>query len=258
MSTEVQKLSGVSLERPAFLKKNDRTGTEHIGKDDLRLPRLALAQGLTPQVAEQKEGFTTGVMFNSLDETIYGKGPIPFVILRGDRPRFVQFAPREAGGGIIDPDVKAGDPRTKFTTNEKGERVKPVATKFYDFIIAMLPLGEDPMKNVISLSFKGAGLKMAMQLNTLITYRNAPLFAGVYALTSKVEKNTQGIFNVFNVENAGWVTDPAMYEVVESMSAALAKKVVSYDRTGEEHTPDGETDFPPVPGDREPGADDLE
>ena len=228
------------MERPSFIKPGDHRGTDHITKEDLQIPRLALAQGLTPQVAEGKEGFVTGVLFNSQTEQVYGKGPIDFFIVRADKPRFIEFNPRDEGGGIKDMNVAPNDPRTKFTIDSEGKSVKPLATKFYDFIIAMLPLDADAMKSIISLSFKSSGLKMARNLNTLVKYRNAPLFAGVYRLTTKVEKNAKGIFSVYNVENAGWVGNhtamegEGAYKLAEGLFTSLADRVIVVDRTGDE------------------------
>jgi hypothetical protein len=245
---KVESTAVTAFERPSFIKTGDHRGTEHITKDDLQIPRLALAQGLTPQVAEGKDGFVTGVLFNSQTEQVYGKGPIDFFIVRADKPRFIEFNPREEGGGIKDMSVSADDPRTRFTTDEEGKSVKPAATKFYDFVIAMLPLEADPMKSIISLSFKSSGLKMARNLNTLVKYRNAPLFAGVYRLTTRVEKNAKGIFSVYNVENAGWVgkhpamPDEAAYKLAEDLFLSLADRNIIVDRTDSD-LPDDADDF---------------
>lgn len=250
-----------TMTRPSFIKEGDRRGTEHITKDDLQIARLALAQGLTPQVAEGKTGhdvndaevpFTSGVLFNSQSEVIYGKGPLQFVILRGDRPRWVQFRPREEGGGVIDMNVPGNDPRTRFTIDPENPKtsIKPLATKFYDFVICLYPIDKvDPMKSVIGLSFKSSALKVAKELNTLVTYRNAPLFAGIYSVRSIVDPNrTKGIFNNFEVDNAGWIEDEETYKLMEGLYKSLADKTITVDRTGEE--PIDETDFP---GDRQPG-----
>lgn len=190
------------------------------------MPRLALAQGLTPQVAEQKEGFSVGVLFNSVNEKIYGKGPIYFTIIRADKPRFIQFRPREDGGGIIDMDVPANDPRTQWGPNG----VKPVATKFYDYIVAMLPFSEDPMDNIIALSLKSTGIKVAKQLNTLMKFRQGPIFESVYELTTGVEKNTKGTYAVYKVRNAGYLTDAGMKEMCESLYESLRDRSIEIDR----------------------------
>lgn len=219
-----------AIERPAFIPQSN-AGTDHIGKDDILVPRLALAQGLTPQVSEGKEGFSVGVLFNSVTEEILGKGPIDFYIVRADRPRYIEFFPRESGGGVKDMNVPANDPRTQFTRGENGQTVKPAATKFYDFLIVLADrLAADPMNALIALSFKSSGLKTAKTLNNLIKFRNAALYAGKYRLTTGKESNAKGTYAVYKVENAGFVQDEATYKILEGIYQALADTNVKIDR----------------------------
>jgi hypothetical protein len=221
-----------AIERPSFIPQS-AAGTEHITKDDIQVPRLALAQGLTPQVQADKEGFKTGVLFNSVTEELLGTGPIDFYIVRADRPRFIEFFPRETGGGVKDMNVPANDPRTQFTKGENGQTVKPLATKFYDFLIVLADrLSTDPLNALIALSFKSSGLKAAKTLNNLVKFRNAPLFAGKYRLTTAKETNAKGTYAIYKIENAGFVQDKETYDVLEGMFSVLADKQVTIDREG--------------------------
>lgn len=238
-----QNATGAQLERPAFIRSGMQ-GTEHITKQDIQLPRLALAQGMTPQVMASKEGFSVGVLFNSLTEEIYGKGPINFFIVRADKPRFIEFYPRESGGGVKDMDVPADDPRTRFTTGEGGKSIKPLATKFYDFFICRLPIAGDPMEQLISLSFKSTGLKAARQLNTLIKLRNASIYAGIYELTTAVTTNPKGTFAIYQVKNAGWHATEAQLQLAEQLYQSMAALSVVVDRTGADL--DDPDDFDPA------------
>src|SRR5579872_451725 len=145
----------VTLDRPEG-KDEGLLGSEGIGREDILLPRVGLAQKTSPeidptQVGKYIEGLQFTDMFNSLTKQPYGKGPLHFVIIRRDNPRFIEFNPLEQGGGIKDMNVPAGDPRALFTTGPNGERVKPAATMFYDFIVLLLT-GLDPkapLENVI-------------------------------------------------------------------------------------------------------------
>jgi hypothetical protein len=234
MSTKTDALqtreTNTALARPDFIPQS-QAGTEHITKDDIQLPRLALAQGLTPQVSEGKEGFSVGVLFNSVTEEVIGRGPIDFYIVRADKPRFIEFFPRESGGGVKDMSVPANDPRTQFGRGPNGETIKPAATKFYDFLIVLADrLASDPMNSLIGLSFKSSGLKTARTLNNLVKFRNAPLFAGKYRLSTTTEKNAKGTYAIYKVENAGFVQDKATYDVLEGLFSTLADKTVTIDR----------------------------
>jgi hypothetical protein len=114
---------------------------------------------------------------------------LSFNIVRADPPRYVEFNPREQGGGVKDMNVPPNDPRTLFTTGPDGKRVKPIATMFYDYIILLRPTRE-----MIALSLKSSGIKHAKALNGLIHARNAPLWAGIYTVGVADEPSPQGPF----------------------------------------------------------------
>jgi hypothetical protein len=199
MTEALQKVGVTALARPAFIAAGDQRGTEAIDKSDLQIPRLTLAQALSPEIqegnAKQIEGLKFGDAFNNLTREIYGRVPLEIVVVRADPARYIEFFPRDAGGGIKDYDVPANDPRTKFSTDKDGKSVKPSATKFLEFV-ALLGDTHQP----IALSFKGAGLKIARQLNGLIKIRQLPSFASVFQLTPTTETNTKGTFAAFVVK----------------------------------------------------------
>lgn len=224
---------GGAMARPSFIPVGNVEGTEVITRDDMQLPRLALAQAMSPQLKDSDpkyiKGLAIGHLFNSLTGQNFEKGPIEFIIIRADRPRFVEFVPRSEGGGMKDPNVPANDPRTQFGPN--GE--PPVATKFYDFIVLMLPFNrENPMDSVIGISFKGTQLKVARALNGLIKIKNAPLYAGRYLITSCDDKNAKGEFKNFAIKQNGFVEDEATYALVKGMYDALQKVNVTIDMDG--------------------------
>lgn len=223
-------------ERPSFIPEG-AAGTENITQQDIQIPRLLIAQKMSPEVDKTMTDrfipdLEPGDMFNGLTKKIIGRGPLEFAVLRADRPRGVEFIPRADGGGIKDPNVPLDDPRMQFGPN--GE--KPTATKFYDYIIALAPFGTD---DLMSFSFKSTGLKVAKQLNALIKLRNAPVYAGIYKLTTVDTKNQHGSFAIPKVENAGWPKDEATMNHLRDLSEAFKNKPVDFDR---EDDPD---DFDP-------------
>lgn len=209
--------------RPDFIATGDRSGTEHLTSEDIQMPRMGLAQQMSPEMVDGDpkfiDGLKIGNMFNSLTQTVYGNGPMDFCVVQALPPRWVEFIPREQGGGVADPNVPPGDPRTEFRTDAQGKRVPPIATKFYDFIIMLLPSRE-----LIALSLKSTGLKVARQLNGLIAARNAPIFAGKYALSTTMTQNPKGRFAIFQVKNAGWLPDKTIYEYAETLFKSFAGK----------------------------------
>lgn len=225
--TDLQKIEPAgALAVPDFMKGDAGKGLEHLKKDDLQLPRLALAQGLSPQLvdgnAKYIEDLKLGDMFNNLTGDIYGKGPLTFAVVRADPPRGIEFNPLNEGGGVKSFNVPLDDPRMLFGPN--GE--KPLATKFYDFVIAFLP-----SRTLIALSLKSSQLKVARQLNTLMKLRaNVPVYGGLYTLASVQQTNRKGTFAGFTVKNAGNVQDEDSYTWLKKTNADLAGKTIVIDR----------------------------
>lgn len=196
------------LARPSHLEKyqGDKRGADHFTQDDLRLPRLTIAQKTSDQIEEGTpefiEGLKFGDLFNDLSGEIYGRETLHFIIIRADRPRAMEFTPIDEGGGVVDFDVALSDPRCEWTTGDDGKRVKPIATVFYDYILLLVPSGE-----MIALSLKSTGLKAAKRLNSLISMRNMPVFTGLYELSIAIEKNDAGSYGVYVIKNAGWANE---------------------------------------------------
>lgn len=194
-----------AISRPDHLDrfKDDRRGTEHLQREDVKMPRLTLAQKMSPQMEKSDPkyipGLNTGDLFNDLTSEIYGPGPINFTIVRADKPRAIEFIPMDEGGGIRDFNVPMNDPRTRWSP--EGE--KPVATVYYDYILALLPSREP-----VVLSLKSTQLKVAKQLNGLMQLRGLPCFTGLYELSTATKSNSQGLpYSVFQIRNAGYVDE---------------------------------------------------
>jgi hypothetical protein len=211
----------------SFIPTNDRRGTEDIGNDDIQMPRLVLAQDMSPQLKKSGASYIAGLepghFFHSLTGEDYGPGPIYFYIVRAYKPRFVEFVPRSEGGGVRDPNVSPDDPRTHFGPD--GE--PPLATKFYDYLIIMEPIEPtDPASSMIAMSLKSTALKKARLLNGLIKSKNIPLFAGRYELRSVDERNTKGAFKNFSFKQAGRVPNAETFGLLESVYESVKDKDV--------------------------------
>jgi hypothetical protein len=201
----------ISTERPEGADEG-LLGNEHIGRADVAMPYLALTQKTSPEIDPTSPRYIEGLQFtdlyNSITRKNYGKGPLHFIILRADPPRWIEFNPIDEGGGVKDMNVPAGDPRTEYWTDAQGIRQKPLATKFYDFIVLILNgLNEkEPLQNIVSFSLKSTGLKVAMRLNMLINQRGAKkIYKGVYTVKSGADSSGQNTYAVYKVDNAGWL-----------------------------------------------------
>ena len=222
---------------PQDLQDNAGQGVETIGQDDVRPPRLLICQAGSPQRKpddpKQIIGLNELDMFNDLSGEIYGRGPLKIVIVQALGARHIQFAPMEEGGGVLDYDVKPTDPRALFTTNEKGERVKPVATKFYDYL-AWLPDYQD----IIAWSLKSSQLKIALRVNGMMklplkfggqVHMKPPAWARTFSLTTAMEKSDSFSWGSYNLKNEG-VTDEDTREICKTLYDSYSKKNVVIER----------------------------
>ena len=241
-----------TLERPKGLDPNDRTGTEDIGINDVRLPRLAIAQGLSPQMTpgdgQHIPTLAMFDMFNDLSSEVYGKGPITFVPLRRDMHR-MEFKPRKEGGGLIDANVPLNDPRLDWTVTEDGTRMPPKATTFTEFVIMLLRPGKVPEPIVLSIKHTNKFNRRAIdQLVTFIKMREAAIYAGLYTIQTVAEKNDNGTFGCPVVKNAGWIPvdtpgGKALYDHAAKFAASFEGKTIVTNREPGDDMPGTE----PVP-----------
>lgn len=230
---------------PSFIERTQETGAEHLTREDIQMPRLALAQMMSPELVKSDpkyiEGLDFGTLFNNLTQTIYGSA-VECCVVRADPPRYIQFAPD--GKSIVDMNVPANDVRTQF--GPKGE--KPVAQKFYNYVLMLLPSHE-----LIALSLKSTGIKMAKQLNGLIAARgNVKLFAGKYLIGTSIQTNSMGRFAVYTLKNAGWV-DQQTYGLANEAFEALRGKVINIEHDADDSA-GGDDSFDTAAMDKQSGG----
>tara|TARA_R110000824_G_scaffold46873_3_gene134247 strand:+ start:955 stop:1704 length:750 start_codon:yes stop_codon:yes gene_type:complete len=224
-----------ALEAPSFVEVNDRRGTEHLTKDDMQMPRLALAQKMSNQLDPQHPSYLpdlrTGELFNDVTGNVYGSEPLRFAVIRSDPPRGIEFSPLEEGGGVKDMNVPLDDPRMLFGPD--GE--VPVATRFYDYVVVLL----DHEEELIAMSLARTGVKAAKSLNTLMKVRKGPAFAGVFTATPTTETNNKGTYGVWKFQNAGWVSKE-QYQRFNDLYESLKEKNLVIDRENHPRTNAGE------------------
>ncbi len=222
-----------TLAVPAYVNTGAIVGTETITNQDITLPRLALAQALSPQVAEADDAYIQGLkagdLFNSLTGVAYGRGPVGVVIVKVEAARWMEFDKKDRTL-ILDRNVPAGDPRTVWGD----DGTPPRATQFRDYLALLAHTGEP-----IGLSFKGTSLRGAKDLNSLIKlYPNQ-----VYNIGSAGKKNEHGAFFVYKVSAAGAYASEAIYEEQARLAKAWGSANVTVDsKTETDDMPKGKDD----------------
>lgn len=243
----------ITFERPAGADEGT-LGNESIGRSDILMPRIGLAQKTSHEIdstdAKYIEGLAFMDLFHSTKKTKLGKGPLHLVILRRDEPRWIEFNPIEEGGGIRDMDVHAGDPRTKFGPDGG----KPIATEFHDFIVLLLTGLDpaDPLDSIAALSLKSSGIKAAKHLNFLVTLRGPKLICkGVYVVTTgyDTDKKSGSTYATYKFANAGWLKpDSPIEKMAIELFEAWKERKVEFEREEVPEIDDSMKANPEAPG----------
>lgn len=246
----------MEVSRPGFLPVGDTSGTEHITRDDIQMPRLALAQKISDEVDPTHPKYIDGLqnmdLFNNVSKLIYGPGPLEFMIVRADAPRYIEFIPRNQGGGVRDMNVPPNDPRTQFTKDAQGNSVAPIATQFYDYIVMLLPLSGNPWDNLIALSLKSSNIPQAKLLNTLIRQRNAPVYTGKYKVWTTMTTNKKGTFAIYQVANSDIESESSAVHEGKKLSAWVSEELMVLGKKLHESLKNKTINI-----DREPGDEDF-
>jgi hypothetical protein len=224
-------------------------GTDLVRPSDVRPPRLSLCQDGTPQRKRGNpkyiEGLEDGMYFNSLSQEIYGRGPLPIIVIQKLKTNYMQFTPGELGK-VLDYDIPEGDPRTRPTLGPDGKwAAKPVATQFDNYLILLPNTGE-----VMTLSFKSTALVSARQLDSFLAYpmkvgatilTPPPAWARTYHLTTGAKSGAGNTWTIPKVNLVG-TTAPDLRAAAASLFDQYAKVTVVVDPEGHaEDVPDDDT-----------------
>ena len=244
MTTKMaKKQDDTGLARPSFIE-SATTGTDDISLEDLKLPRLCIAQGLSPQMLPgdpaRIDGLALFDIFNDLTGEIYRKfegkdiEPLKFIVCKRS-VKFIEFD-EEDRRVPIDLDVPRNDPRTKWTKDESGRGVPPRAMKFVEFVVLLLDGDKEPEPVVISFQETNKFNKAAhTRLSGFIKMKRppAPIYAGVYSVTPGSATNDNGTFGIFKVGQNGFVPNAELYEMAKSFSESLEGREIVVDREGD-------------------------
>lgn len=158
--------------------------SSNISASDLRLPRVALLQALSPLVQNEPDKYRQGMFINTLTLDII---PAPIVLI----PVFlfknaVKFRPREEGGGII-------YRTTTFTKDvlkdlQWNGTEKPIATQFINVVCLI-----DGQETPLLVSFHDTNFKTGQDLLTLVQMSGCA-WKYNYTLESYLDKRPKGTF----------------------------------------------------------------
>lgn len=215
----------------------NRDGKDNVEQGDLLIPRLALAQSMTPQLKRTNENYNPdleeGQFFNSVTGEIYGESVnvIPLHFFK----QYMQFGEDRKTIKIYDNGEVPTPSALAFVDGQK-----PLVTEFKNRMSLLLK--DDGSVQPVVVSFKSSGLKVAKKWNYLIAEKNLPGYAFTYNLQSVAVPGDKGEYFSVKITRADF-TPAALYENAKQYFAALQDAGVKIDTTGVEPETDTDTDF---------------
>ena len=275
MSNAVAKTKGVEVSTEVVVDMfEDGAEGAVFSADDLLIPRLQLAQKMSPELDENDakyiEGIKAGNFFNSVSRDIYTDID---VIPCHSRTSYTEWVPRDQGGGLVgEHDADSPAVKNTLTVEEDGKRRDVmesgnelvIADEFYSFIVK-----EDGDYEPVLISMKSTQRKVAKRWRTLISMNKArnpktnqlqsvPIFSTLWKLTSVVEGNKKNEkYSNFAVQKIGPIsTDKqdlyhAAKQFRESIIAGEVKAVQEEDAVSSKATADEKQSEPPHDTDAE-------
>lgn len=222
-------------------------GFENTSREDFSIPFLNLLQSNSPEV-EQIDGAKASMLHNSVTNMIYPGQVDGIVVVPATTDHvYVEWRPREAGGGIVaihalDSDA-VKEARNAVTVGKfRNGAGNDMVETFYVYAIALFPDGPMP----VVMSFSSTKIKKyKMWLTNAQTCLvdigggrrvNPPLFAHKYRVRSVKEKNTKGEFWNYDINpsegalaTSRLAPDDALYQGAKDLRDAYAKGLVKAD-----------------------------
>lgn len=204
-------------------------GFSEVTTDDLAIPFLRILAQLSPQVNKRDgayvEGAEAGHIFNTVLNEVYDGGTGIMVIPTLYYRRFVEWTPREKGGGYVQ-SYTPDDPIVSTTTrDERGQDVLPngnyLANTSHFFVLHLHPeMGAQRALITMTSTQLKKGRKWLTQAQGLTAkgkngVYTLPLMSQIYKLTTVQEQNDKGTWfgweinrerglDLKNEEDASW------------------------------------------------------
>ena len=241
-STEVATQSGgfqLVTERPSFLMADDKRGNEGVGSDDLVIPRLEVAQALSPCVDRESpdyiDGCVPGMLFNTVSRACYEKVVVIPVLFK---KQFLIWADRtknkQAEGffGAYESELEAKDAMELLQADPEAiaMTIQPTGVHY-----GLMGVPGALQLEQIAISMARTKIKVSKRWNSLVQMSGGARFSRAYLVSSVSETNTKGKFHNFNVALAGFPPEQ-FYKQAEELYNLLSSGVKVVTNHGEEST----------------------
>jgi hypothetical protein len=207
---------------PDYLKGLAKDGLEEMGREDFVLPRIAIAQTLSPAINKKKPGFISGLsagqMYNTVTREIYGE-EVLFVAVLFSKAR-IYFEDINKGGGIICQSTNAlNGGRLCPQSCDQCEHSRfgpdgdaPDCNKFMNYPGFVLDPKAHTIKGMAAVSMKSTAITVAKNWNSLIRLANLPTYGKVYKISVVEDSRDSNDFWNYKVEPVGFTPQALIHQ----------------------------------------------
>tara|TARA_R110002020_G_scaffold183295_13_gene379541 strand:- start:473 stop:1264 length:792 start_codon:yes stop_codon:yes gene_type:complete len=215
-------------------------GFAEVTSDDLAIPFLRILAQLSPQVNKRDgsyvEGAEAGMIYNTVLNEAYGGEEGVLVIPCYYNRRYVEWTPREKGGGYVESYAPSDSIVSTATRNERGEDTLPngnLLSNTAQFFVIMLHKDLGPQRALITMTstqLKKSRKWLSQAQSITATGEKGmyvlPLMSQVYRLNTVQEQNDKGTWFGWEITrvkglNPEDVEDSSLFD----MGLAFAKSV---------------------------------
>lgn len=229
-STAVSKPRDENL--PAYIKQGGPArGSENVDTTDLVIPRLELAQALSPCLKKGDAGYIEGAeqgdIFNTVTRELYKAENGVLVIPILYKKEYLVWKDRKQGGGFRGSYPTLDEANQRIAGEQDAEHLMANETG-QQLVLVVRDDGttDDTMLAMVSMS--RTKLKVSKNWNSLIRLNGGDRFSRVYRLIAVDEQNSAGEdYKNFGVMAAGFPEEEA-YRVAEAVYEGIAGGEIKY------------------------------
>lgn len=237
-------------------------GFEQADKDSYAIPFLRVLQALSPQLekgnAEFIQGATAGAILDTINSTLFD-GEVGVMVIPCHYSRtFIEWVPRDAGGGYVAEHPPESPVVAQGKRAEKGAALKlPSGNDLMDtrnhFVLAR---GLDGVWREALISMTSTNISTSKRWMSFMQGRRAfgtsgqpftmPTYSGVYTLKTVLQRNDKGAWYTWAVEFLHDVDSLPTYEQAKSFARSVKSGKVKVDHASAEPLHGSSSEY--VPG----------
>lgn len=223
-------LMGDQQQVPDYIKPGNR-GSEHVGTEDMVIPRLEVVQALSPALERDDpnyiEGAKQGDLVNSVTRQNYGKEV--FIVPVYYTKQWLVWKDRTKGGGFFGAYPSPAEAEARIE-QEGDDALEAIDTPTH---LCLLIDPQEGKIDEIMISMPRTKAKISRQWNSMIKLAGGDRFSRVYRVTTALEENKKGKFQNYVVQAAGFPAK-VVYDKAEKLYQAVSAgdRTVVMDTTG--------------------------